>query len=103
MPKRGRVTGIRQYKQTPSAVPPDRHHSGVVHGVEFFSNGLIEIPHQSDLFQRAKVSLHEFLKLLAERHDGQSMPAHIGKRDTRDDATGADRNVVDVAASVAGP
>ena len=92
---------IRHHKQAPAAVPADRYHRGVVHVVEFLSNRLIEIPHEPDLFQCEKVSLHEFLKLLAQRHHGQSMPAHVGKRDTRDDAIGAERNVMDIAASVA--
>ena len=103
IPKGRRVTRIRHHKQASAAVPPDRYHRGVVHVVELLLNRLIEITHKSNLFQRAKVSLHEFLKLLAQRDHGQSMAAHIGERDTRDDATGAQRNVMDIAASLTGP
>jgi hypothetical protein len=83
-------------------VTADGNHRGVVHVVELLLNRFIEIPHQSDLFQRAKVSLHEFLKLPAQRLHRPSMAAHVRKRDTRDDAAGADRKVMDVATSVAG-
>ena len=57
---------VRHYHQTPTAVPSDCDHRGVVPVSEFFSNGLIEILHQFDLFQGAKVPLHE----LSELHRG---------------------------------
>jgi hypothetical protein len=102
-PKRWRVTCIRHDKQALSAVPSYRHHRGVVHAIELLANRLIEVPHESDLFEGTKVSLHQLLKLLAERLHRESMPADIGKRDARDDATRAERYVMDVAASVTGP
>jgi hypothetical protein len=45
-----RVPRVRHYYQPPMAVPPDRHHRGVVPVAKFFSNRLIEIPHQCNLF-----------------------------------------------------
>jgi hypothetical protein len=67
---------------------------------KFFSNRLIETPHQRDLFQVAKVPMHELSELLAEYRHCLSMSAHISKRDPRDNATRAQRHVVDIAASV---
>jgi lipid A 3-O-deacylase PagL len=101
-PKRWRVTRIRHDKQALWAVPSYRHHRGVVHPIELLANRVVEVPHESDLFQGSKVSLHQLLKLLAERLHRESMPADIGKRDARDDATRAERDVMDVAASVTG-
>jgi hypothetical protein len=70
---------------------------------KFFSNRLIEIPHQFDLLQSAKVPLHELSELLAEHRHCLSVTAHIGKSDPRDDATRAHRHVVDIAATLTWP
>jgi hypothetical protein len=83
------VPRVCHYHQTPTAVPPDRHHRGVAPVPKFFSNRLIEFPHQCDLFQRAKVPVHELSELLAEHCHCLSVAAHIGKRDPRDAATRA--------------
>jgi hypothetical protein len=75
------VSGVRHYHQTPTPVPPDRHHRGVVPISKPFSNRLIEIPHQCNLFQVAKVPLHELAEFLADPGHRLPVAAHIGKRD----------------------
>jgi hypothetical protein len=60
-----------------------------VPAAKFISNRLIKIPHQCDLFQVAKVALHELSEILAKHCHCLSMAAHVGKRDPRDDATRA--------------
>jgi hypothetical protein len=84
-------------------MPPDRDHSCIVSAGKFFSNSLIEIPHQRDLFQVGKALLHELAELLAEHRHCLSMAAQIGKRDPRDYATRAHRHVVNIASSVTWP
>ena len=94
------MSRVRHYKQPAAAVPADRDHRGVVHVAELFSNRLIEFSHQPDLRHLTQVPLHEISKLLAERRHCLSMAAHVGKRDPRDDAAGAQRYVVDIAARI---
>jgi len=72
------------------SVPTDRHHRGVVPFAKFFSNRLIEIPHQCHLFQGSKVPLHELAEFLGEHRHCLAVSAHVGKRDPRDNATRAD-------------
>jgi hypothetical protein len=55
------MSRVCQHKQAPSLMPADRNHRGVVDIVQFLSRGLIQIPHEPDLFQRAKVALYELL------------------------------------------
>jgi hypothetical protein len=70
-----------------------------MHAAKFFSNCLIEIPHEWNLFQGAKVQVHEFPELLAYRRHSVSVAAHIGERDTSDDAARADGHVVNIPAT----
>ena len=79
----------RHCYQTPTAVPTDCYHRGVVPLAELLSNRLIEVLHQRGLLNKAKVALHEFSQLLAEQCHCLSVAAHICKSDPRDDATGA--------------
>ena len=90
---------VRHHEQAPRPVPPDRHHRGVVHAVELLPDRPIQVPHEPDLLQRGKVSEHELAELLAERHHRFPVPADVGQRDARDDAAGAERYIVDVAAT----
>lgn len=103
MPKRRRVSGIRHHRQTATSVKPNRDHRGIVPAAKICSNHLIEVAHQCALFQVEKVSMHEFTQLLAERRYGRPVSTDVGKRDARHDATGADRNKMNIAARVTLP
>ena len=74
-----------------------------MHVAEFFSNRLIEFAHQCDLCQLTQVPLHELSKLLSERRHCLSMAAHVGKRDPRDDAARAQRELVDIPVRINWP
>jgi hypothetical protein len=71
------VPRARHRYQTPTAVPTDCDHRGVMPLAEPLSNRLIEVPHQSGLFHKAKVALHEFSQLLAKKCHCLSVAAHI--------------------------
>jgi hypothetical protein len=47
--------GVRLMVSWAKCSPPDRHHRGAVPVAKFFSSRLIEISHQCDLFQGAKI------------------------------------------------
>jgi hypothetical protein len=94
---------VGQYELTPAAVPRDRHHGGVVYTIKSFVNGLVEIAHESALFQRGKVLPHEISKLSGQHRHCLPMTAYVRQGDAGDDATWANGNVVDVAARLAGP
>ena len=97
------VANIRQDKQTPAGVETDGNHGGIVRAAEFRSNRLIEIPHQTRLFQCGEMLLHQRSKLRAHRADHVSMVTHILKRDTRHDAALANGQIVHVAAGLPSP
>ena len=65
IPERRRVASIRQDKETPASVEADGDHGGVVRAVEPQLNRLIEIPHQTGLFQCGEMLLHQLSKLRA--------------------------------------
>jgi hypothetical protein len=57
---------------------------------KLLTDRLIEFSHQCDLLRRTEVSLHELLKLPAEGRYSLAVAAHIGQRNPRHDAIGAD-------------
>ena len=93
-----RVASIRQDKQTPASVEADGDHGGVVRAVEPQLNRLIEIPHQTGLFQCGEMLLHQLSKLRTHGHDSVSMATYIRKRDARHDAARTHRHIVNIAA-----
>ena len=90
------MPGIRHHQQTSTTVPSDGHHRRVVAAGEIFAKGLVQIPHQSNLFEVAEIDLHVVRELLSESRDCLSMAAHIGQRDpgkrySSDRPTGSER------------
>ena len=94
------MAGVRHYHQTSAVVKTKREHRGVAPAAQFRSNHLVEIPPQCDPFEVEQVPLHQFAEPLAKHCHGLSVAADIGKSDARDDTTGADRDKVNIAASV---
>jgi hypothetical protein len=84
-------------------VESNRHHRGVVHAIEVLPNRLIEVPHEMCLVQCREIFLHQLLKLDAQGLHGGSVPAHICKGYTRDDAARTEGDIVHVATAAAGP
>ena len=64
----------------PTFVRPEAHHRGVVALTKDFSNRLIQVPHQCDLFDEVEVFLHELAELHAEDCHSLSVPTHVGER-----------------------
>jgi hypothetical protein len=94
------MASVRHHEKTPTGVPSDRYHRGVMPAAKFFSNCLIEIPHEWDLFQGAKVQVHKFPELLAYCRHSVSVAAHMRERDTSDDAARADGHLVNIPATL---
>jgi hypothetical protein len=60
------VARVGHYYQAATGVPPEGYHRCVVRAAKFFPNCLIEIPHERDLFQGAKVQVHERPEFLTD-------------------------------------
>jgi hypothetical protein len=73
-----------------------------MNAIEVLPNRLVEVSHEMCLVQRSEMFLHQLPKLGTHGAHGESMSADVGEGNARDDAAGADGDVMHVTTDVAG-